>query len=232
MTRDLEAALREARQALINVGHCDQEGMMLFARIDAALSAASGEHLEPTLMTEEQVKHMVDRFLSWRLPKNFNPDNGISYKRPKYDPSIDATPSGTNLFDAGQATEMVRYMIEGLSAASGEASGDEPWRRCPSTHCERRQECASPSDCIVKSLPAPSEAPNVERARQIAEHAGIDIDDYDLFIAELAEALDSARAEGITAERERILRELPTIIGKHGANFTEIAAAIRSGAKP
>lgn len=26
-----------------------------------------------------------------------------------------------------------------------------PWERCPSTHCERRQECASPSDCIVKS---------------------------------------------------------------------------------
>ena len=21
------------------------------------------------------------------------------------------------------------------------------WKRCPSTHCERRQECASPGDC-------------------------------------------------------------------------------------
>ncbi len=26
----------------------------------------------------------------------------------------------------------------------------KPWTRCPSTHCERRGECASPSDCIVK----------------------------------------------------------------------------------
>lgn len=27
---------------------------------------------------------------------------------------------------------------------------DRPWERCPSTHCERRGECASPNDCIVK----------------------------------------------------------------------------------
>lgn len=26
----------------------------------------------------------------------------------------------------------------------------QPWKRCPSTHCERRGECASPSDCLVK----------------------------------------------------------------------------------
>jgi hypothetical protein len=24
------------------------------------------------------------------------------------------------------------------------------WGDCPSTHCERRQECGSPHDCIVK----------------------------------------------------------------------------------
>lgn len=33
---------------------------------------------------------------------------------------------------------------------SPDATG-EPWKRCPSTHCERRGECTSPSDCIVKS---------------------------------------------------------------------------------
>ncbi len=70
-------------------------------------------------MTEEQIKHMVDRFLSWKLPENFNPDDGISF-----DPIAGAagpypfrrTPSGTNLFDATQATEMVRYLIDGLPA--------------------------------------------------------------------------------------------------------------------
>lgn len=65
-------------------------------------------------MNNSQIKHMVDRFLMWRVPENWNPDGGISYTRPNYDPSIDATPSGTNLFDATQTDAMVRYMVEGL----------------------------------------------------------------------------------------------------------------------
>lgn len=65
-------------------------------------------------MTDEQIKYMVDRFLSWKLPKNLNPDAGISYTRPNYAPEVDATPSGTNLFDATQADAMVRHMIGGL----------------------------------------------------------------------------------------------------------------------
>ena len=69
-------------------------------------------------MTNAQIKHMVDRFLGWRLPEHFNPDGGISFKRThsengpfgiqKYEPY------GTNLFDATQADAMVRYMIEGM----------------------------------------------------------------------------------------------------------------------
>ena len=65
-------------------------------------------------MTEEQIKHMVSRFLNWKLPKDFNPDAGISYTRPNYLPSVDATPSGTNLLDAAQADAMVRHMIDGM----------------------------------------------------------------------------------------------------------------------
>lgn len=65
-------------------------------------------------MTDEQIKHMVSRFLGWRLPHNFAPDAGISYARPHYAPNVDATPYGTNLFDATQADEMVRFMIEGM----------------------------------------------------------------------------------------------------------------------
>ena len=65
-------------------------------------------------MRDEQIKYMVDRFLAWRLPKDFNPDAGISYTRPTYHPSVDATPSGTNLFDAAQADAMVRYITDGI----------------------------------------------------------------------------------------------------------------------
>lgn len=65
-------------------------------------------------MTDEQIKHMVDRFLSWKLPENFNPDGGISVRRPNYPRHIPWEPTGTNLLDATQAEAMVRHMIEGL----------------------------------------------------------------------------------------------------------------------
>lgn len=74
-------------------------------------------------MTEDQIKHMVDRFLGWSLPENFKPDAGISFARhwhmnfggsnriPSHPLPM---PIGTNLFDATQAGAMVRYMIEDL----------------------------------------------------------------------------------------------------------------------
>jgi hypothetical protein len=68
-------------------------------------------------MTEQQIKHMVDRFLGWNLPEHFNPDDGISFdpiasKGTPYE--FRRTPSGTNLFSADQADAMVRHMIEGM----------------------------------------------------------------------------------------------------------------------
>ncbi len=69
-------------------------------------------------MTDEQIKHMVSRFLSWRLPDNFNPDGGIRFT-PDFNVGIPKmkmqhNPQGTNLFDATQAEAMVRYMTDGL----------------------------------------------------------------------------------------------------------------------
>src|ERR1700748_3213248 len=31
--------------------------------------------------TDEQIKHMVERFLRWRLPEDFHPDGGISFEK-------------------------------------------------------------------------------------------------------------------------------------------------------
>jgi hypothetical protein len=73
-------------------------------------------------VTHEQIKHMVDRFLGWRLPENFRPDGGISFN-PEYNVEYNASrgmpparyqPYGTNVFDSGQAEAMVRYMVEGM----------------------------------------------------------------------------------------------------------------------
>jgi hypothetical protein len=69
--------------------------------------------------TDDLVKEMVNRFLNWKLPANFNPDAGISFK-PEYNveymakqgkPPMRHEPIGTNLFHAGQAEEMVRHML-------------------------------------------------------------------------------------------------------------------------
>lgn len=72
-------------------------------------------------ISEEQIKHMVDRFLRWKLPENFAPDAGISFKAAFNEQTahpMKHEPVGTNLFDATQAEAMVRYMIEGMPAAA------------------------------------------------------------------------------------------------------------------
>ena len=80
-------------------------------------------------MTDDQIKHMTERFLGWRLPENFQPDAGISFKA-EFNDSPAAMemlglsepmrhqPVGTNLFDYTQAEAMIRYMVEGLPALS------------------------------------------------------------------------------------------------------------------
>jgi hypothetical protein len=70
-------------------------------------------------MTEDQIKHMVDRFLMWKLPADFSPDNGISFDAvASYFGSPEKRqvrqPVGTNLLTATQATAMVRHMLDGL----------------------------------------------------------------------------------------------------------------------
>lgn len=72
---------------------------------------------ERTVIGSDQIKHMVSRFLSWKLPDDFNPDGGITFKKHFNEhmaPPSQHEPSGTNLFDATQATKMVRHMVDGM----------------------------------------------------------------------------------------------------------------------
>ncbi|RUU29712.1 NADAR family protein [Mesorhizobium sp. M6A.T.Ce.TU.016.01.1.1] len=76
-------------------------------------------------MNEDQIKKMVDRFLTWRLPDDFNPDAGISFEKTFNEHTAfprKHEPVGTNLFDATQATAMVRHMVEGLPAVSDKST--------------------------------------------------------------------------------------------------------------
>lgn len=86
-----------------------------FDRADAILAA-----LRPTDTGRRDIatEHMVQRFLRWRLPENFSPDNGISFK-PTFNDHMEGgpmqhNPVGTNLFDYEQAKAMVLHMLEGL----------------------------------------------------------------------------------------------------------------------
>jgi hypothetical protein len=81
-------------------------------------------------LTKEQIEYMVGRFLCWRLPKTFNPDAGISYDRSYAERW--GGPSGTNLFDAAQAEEMILYMISGMPDTKRPVLTDTaPQRRIP-----------------------------------------------------------------------------------------------------
>lgn len=66
----------------------------------------------PPVLSDAQIKHMVDRFLMWKLPEGFNPDGGISFENTTY--RQQNRPVGTNLFSATEAEAMVRHMIEGV----------------------------------------------------------------------------------------------------------------------
>lgn len=73
-------------------------------------------------MTDDQIKHMVQRFLTWKLPEAFRPDAGITFE-PEFNveymasqgkPPMRHEPTGTNLFDYVQAEAMVRHMLDGM----------------------------------------------------------------------------------------------------------------------
>ena len=98
-------------------------GMKWHRRIRAALAKALEPDPPPmdVKMDEAQIKHMVDRFLGWRLPEKFAPDGGVSFEKfgNKGTPhQYSHQPTGTNLLDAIQAAAMVRYMLEGLPSVS------------------------------------------------------------------------------------------------------------------
>ncbi len=56
------------------------------------------------------VKTATDRFLGWKLPKDFAPDAGVSFAPPT---NPEWWPIGTNLLTADQAREMFEYCLAG-----------------------------------------------------------------------------------------------------------------------
>lgn len=62
---------------------------------------------------------MVDRFLGWKLPPDFAPDAGISFKPTKPYDEPGWWPTGTNLFHAEQTKEMLQHVVGGAPVMPG-----------------------------------------------------------------------------------------------------------------
>lgn len=57
------------------------------------------------------VRRMVDRFLAWKLPKNFSPDGFVKFDSESARNSF-YWPSGTNILDSEQAREMFMHALD------------------------------------------------------------------------------------------------------------------------
>lgn len=68
----------------------------------------------------DMIDRMTSRFLAWKLPEDFNPDAGISFKAEYNEHTghpMRHEPTGTNLFSYAQAREMVRAMVASMVAS-------------------------------------------------------------------------------------------------------------------
>jgi hypothetical protein len=118
--------------------HPPRELAAIVADIVSDLQSDRAECLRKSMLSDDQVKHMVNRFLMWKLPDNFNPDGGVSFE-PEYNVEYNAKqglppqrhePSGTNLLDYTQAEAMVRHMLDGLTQPQPDAAVAVERERC------------------------------------------------------------------------------------------------------
>lgn len=83
---------------------------------------------EELTMTEDQIKHMAERFLTWKLPSPWHPDGGITFEpigNAGTPHEYKRDPTGTNLFDYTQALAMVRHMAKGLPPLARSGSDED-----------------------------------------------------------------------------------------------------------
>lgn len=97
---------------------------------------------EPTKSAgvERLVKHMTERFLAWKLPADFHPDAGISFKAEFNENTpwpMRYEPSGTNLLSYPQAEAMIRHLLDRAPSIEPEASGARAAFEEAAKLCER-----------------------------------------------------------------------------------------------
>jgi len=111
------------------------------------------------------IRATVNRFLGWRLPKDFSPDSGISFT-----PYEDALlwPIGTNLFNDGQAKAMLEHCLKDVARPTDDDLWEQTLRYRDTYH-----EWAD------------------KLAEAIAKHFGVDIGEHSNMNCPWSEALDA-----------------------------------------
>lgn len=96
----------------------------------------------------------VSRFLCWKLPKDFNPDCGISfiresaYKHPEFGRTL-YEPIGTNLFTAEQTKIMLEHVCEPLIFALRERDAEI---EALHAHRNAREDVISDCKCTLEHV--------------------------------------------------------------------------------
>lgn len=76
----------------------------------------------------------------------------------------------SDIWAAGASLEEADFITRMLARKGLYLFQTEPWKRCPSTHCERSGLCCSPRDCTIKQpvaglerqAPDPTQKPDVK----------------------------------------------------------------------
>ncbi len=76
------------------------------------------------MMGSTIIDKLVTRFLSWKLPKDFNPDGGVKFYG-TYEYTSPYWPVGTNLFTAIQAREMLIHVLGEKFITDARAESEE-----------------------------------------------------------------------------------------------------------
>jgi hypothetical protein len=75
---------------------------------------ATEQGLLAAIVKKSGIELLVNKFIAWKLPADFNPDNGISFE-PKGNVGSPheyaRNPVGTNLLSADQARQMIEYLL-------------------------------------------------------------------------------------------------------------------------
>jgi hypothetical protein len=122
---------RQSGEAVLPLGNMHNSSETIQAHIRQSMPNVSKELV--ALMTSPSIDECVNRFLGWKLPKDFDPDGGINFNKLPHLHDSHEWPVGTNLFTAIQAKAMFEYVLSGATVelAAPQQAIPSGWKLVP-----------------------------------------------------------------------------------------------------